>query len=174
MQEKVDKILEKELLKTVEIPQLSLYMDQIITLMNSRENGEEKPLTKTMINNYSKMKILEPIKGKTYPRQQVLQLLMISILKSTLSMEELKEVMIKLYGTDDLGEEGFEDCYKRFNTYYDSLKDDIKNLAYKLIPESDDKDAVVSLLCISLLRSRLEEISNLIIEEYFKEKKDEQ
>ena len=39
-----------------DIPNLDLYMDQIIALMNTHlgTDGEKEPLTRTMIHNYSK------------------------------------------------------------------------------------------------------------------------
>ena len=52
-----------------DIPNLDLYMDQVITLFEnglkgSKRSEQDKILTKTMINNYSKDKILIPIKNK--------------------------------------------------------------------------------------------------------------
>jgi hypothetical protein len=48
--------------KIEEIPDLGLYMDQVITFMEKRYPA--KPLTKTMINNYTKDRILFPPKKK--------------------------------------------------------------------------------------------------------------
>ena len=52
-----------------EMPELDLYMDQVIQLFENKlsslkRNDEEKILTKTMINNYAKGKLLLPIKNK--------------------------------------------------------------------------------------------------------------
>jgi len=46
-------------LKSEDIPSLDLYMDQIMTLFDvnladNKRNEDDKLLTKTMINNYSK------------------------------------------------------------------------------------------------------------------------
>ena len=54
-----------------EMPELDLYMDQVIQLFENKlsslkRNDEEKILTKTMINNYAKGKLLLPIKNKKY------------------------------------------------------------------------------------------------------------
>ena len=53
------------------VPSLDLYMDQVLTLFNeglqeNKRHPGDKLLTKTMINNYSKEKILLPVKGKKY------------------------------------------------------------------------------------------------------------
>ena len=51
-----------------EMPELDLYMDQVIQLFENKlsslkRNDDEKILTKTMINNYAKGKLLLPIKN---------------------------------------------------------------------------------------------------------------
>lgn len=81
-----------------DIPNIDLYMDQILTLVddklscNSRQDGE-RPLTKTMINNYSKERLILPVKGKKYSREQVMQILCILHLKQTLALGDIKSLM---------------------------------------------------------------------------------
>lgn len=88
-------ISERPYLKPEQIPPLSLYIDQILTLF-STGSKEEQALTKSMVNNYSKEKMLRPIKGKKYSREQILQILLICRLKSVLSMEQIKAVTCAL------------------------------------------------------------------------------
>lgn len=81
-----------------EIPRLDLYMDQILTLFNdglaeNKRHPNEKILTKTMINNYSKEHLILPVKGKKYSREQLIQLLCILNLKQTLSLADLKTLI---------------------------------------------------------------------------------
>ena len=54
-------------IKLDEVPEIDLYMDQVIQLFesklsNQKRNDDEKILTKTMINNYAKGKLLLPIR----------------------------------------------------------------------------------------------------------------
>lgn len=79
-----------------DLPDLDLYMDQIITLFADKAAGPESLLTKTMINNYSKEGLLKPIKGKKYSREHILQMLFIYRLKQTLSIQQIKGVTQKL------------------------------------------------------------------------------
>ena len=77
------------------VPALDLYMDQVLTLFNeglqeNKRHPEDKLLTKTMINNYSKEKILLPVKGKKYTRQHIIQMLCIYQLKQMLSLAVVK------------------------------------------------------------------------------------
>ena len=58
-----------ELIEIESIPNIDLYMDQVITLFeeklaHTKRNEKDKLLTKTMINNYAKGKLLLPIKNK--------------------------------------------------------------------------------------------------------------
>ena len=85
-------------LKSEDIPSLDLYMDQIMTLFDvnladNKRNEDDKLLTKTMINNYSKEGLLKPIKGKKYTKDHILQMLLIYSLKNTISIQEIKKVL---------------------------------------------------------------------------------
>ena len=95
-----------------ELPNVDLYMDQILTFINSslsecikygddEENEKNQILTKTMINNYVKNNILEaPIKKK-YSKTQCAKLFVICILKQVFSMNEISSLInIALESTD--------------------------------------------------------------------------
>ena len=65
----IKKQSKEEKIQLEDIPELDLYMDQVIQLFekklsSSKRNEEDKVLTKTMINNYAKAKLLMPIKNK--------------------------------------------------------------------------------------------------------------
>ncbi|GIO23736.1 DUF1836 domain-containing protein [Oceanobacillus sp. J11TS1] len=76
------------------IPDLDLYMDQVIQLFeskfaSSKRYEEDKVLTKTMINNYAKAKLFFPIKNKKYSKEHLLIISMIYQMKSVLSMKDI-------------------------------------------------------------------------------------
>jgi hypothetical protein len=78
-----------------DIPSIDLYMDQITTLFETKlshlkRDSDEAILTKTMINNYAKAKILTPIKNKKYNRQQIITLILVYNLKQVLSLDDIK------------------------------------------------------------------------------------
>lgn len=170
-----EQVLKETPLEISEIPQIPLYMDQIVSLMaNQKRDSEDKILTKTMIHNYSKAKIIKPIKGKTYPREQIIQLLMVYVLKNMLTMEELKQVMLQMYDTSQLGEQGFERCYQRFLDFEKSKVNDADELMKKLVPDDKSKtpyeDALVSLLTITSLANQLQKVAEKIVEVYYPKK----
>ena len=101
----IEKESQKSSLVSKDIPDLDLYMDQIMTLFethlaNNKKNEEDKLLTKTMINNYSKAKVITPVKGKKYTKEQILQMLIIYQLKNNLSIQEIKKLLTPIYESD--------------------------------------------------------------------------
>lgn len=94
-----------------EIPQIDLYMDQVIQLFenkfnSSKRNEEEKVLTKTMINNYAKGKLFFPIKNKKYSNEHILLISLIYQLKGALSINDIKETLMKV--NEKITDEDFE------------------------------------------------------------------
>ena len=93
-----------------ELPNVDLYMDQILTFINSslseyinfsEDEDKNKILTKTMINNYVKNNILEPPVKKKYSKAQCAKLFVICILKQVFSMNEISSLInIALESTD--------------------------------------------------------------------------
>lgn len=88
-------------LTTSDIPELDLYMDQVIQLfenkyMRTKRTADEKILTKTMINNYSKGKLFFPIKNKKYSPEHVMLINLIYELKSMLQIRDIKETFEQL------------------------------------------------------------------------------
>ena len=82
-------------IKLEEVPEIDLYMDQVIQLFesklsNQKRNDEEKILTKTMINNYAKGKLLLPIKNKKYSKEHIILMSLIYNLKGVLSINDIK------------------------------------------------------------------------------------
>ena len=81
-----------------DIPDIDLYMDQVIQLFESKfkmskRNDDEKVLTKTMINNYAKGKVFFPIKNKKYSKRHLIVISLIYQLKGTLSISDIKTIL---------------------------------------------------------------------------------
>jgi hypothetical protein len=78
-----------------EIPQIDLYMDQVIQLFENKftetkRNEDDKVLTKTMINNYAKGKLIFPIQNKKYSKEHLILISLIYQLKGALSINDIK------------------------------------------------------------------------------------
>lgn len=98
----------EEILKTIlnkiniideaDIPAIDLYMDQVTTFMDkqlagSKRRSEDKILTKTMINNYSKNDLLPPPEKKRYSKQHVILLIFIYYYKNILSINDINTLL---------------------------------------------------------------------------------
>lgn len=93
----LDQIMEPSDIEITDIPKIDLYMDQVITLFEnalgtSKRLPEDKLLTKTMINNYTKDKILMPAKNKKYTPEHIVQMALIYHLKQSLLIGDIKNL----------------------------------------------------------------------------------
>ena len=95
-----------------DIPNIDLYMDQVTTFMDSRLRatarypGEDKILTKTMINNYAKNDLLPPPVKKKYSKEHVLVMIFIYYFKNILSIKDIETLLTPItdkYFNDDSG-----------------------------------------------------------------------
>ncbi len=102
-----------------DIPNIDLYVDQVTTFIEAqlesvKRNEDEKILTKTMINNYTKNHVLPSPEKKKYTRDHILTLILIYYLKSFLSIKDiqalLEPVTEKYFGTES--ELSFYDLYE--------------------------------------------------------------
>ncbi|MBO5484511.1 MAG: DUF1836 domain-containing protein [Lachnospiraceae bacterium] len=81
-----------------DIPNIDLYMDQVTTFMNehlssSKRFEDDKILTKTMINNYTKNNLLPPPEKKKYSSEHMLLLIYIYYLKNFLSISDIQSIL---------------------------------------------------------------------------------
>ncbi len=97
-----------------ELPDVDLYLEQIISLIDGsigkyvNEDGK-KALTKTMVNNYVKQKIIEAPEKKKYNKLAVASLHVITVLKSVFSINEIAELIKLAIKANDV-----EISYNRF------------------------------------------------------------
>ena len=88
-----------EYVKAGDIPNIDLYMDQVTTFMDTRlrnlarNPGEDKVMTKTMINNYAKNDLLPPPVKKKYSKEHVLLLFFIYYYKNILSISDIQTLL---------------------------------------------------------------------------------
>lgn len=83
-----------------ELPEIGLYLDQVISFIDSSigdviNENNKKMITRTMVNNYVKQKTIAPPVNKKYNRQSVASLFVIAILKPVFSIQEIS-LLIKL------------------------------------------------------------------------------
>lgn len=95
----LDSLERIEYIKPEDIPDIDLYMDQVTTFMDgkllktTRNPGDDKILTKTMINNYTKNDLLPPPIRKKYSKEHVLLLIFIYYFKGILSISDIQVLL---------------------------------------------------------------------------------
>ena len=94
----INKLSNMSYIHAKDIPHIDLYMDQLTTFMEDnlsqmKRYPEDKILTKTMINNYTKNKLLPPPNKKKYSTDHMVLLIFIYYLKSFLPINHIQKVL---------------------------------------------------------------------------------
>ena len=127
-------------IKPEDIPNIDLYMDQVTTFMednlaSTKRHDDDKILTKTMINNYAKNKLLPPPEKKRYSREHLLMLIFIYYFKSILSISDIQSILNPItdkYFGKGSSEMSLEDIYKEvFGLEHQETLNIMKDLAKK-------------------------------------------
>lgn len=167
----LDQLPQMEHIQLSDIPNIDLYMDQVTSFMDehmqhSKRRSEDKILTKTMINNYAKNKLLPPPVKKRYSREHMLLLIFIFYFKGILSLSDIQALMKPVTERFFQNEEGFdiEDLYKEVyamgKEQISSIKDDLKKTyerASQSFPDAPEEEqdflqifCFICLLCFDI------------------------
>ncbi|GAA0078457.1 DUF1836 domain-containing protein [Clostridium sp. CTA-5] len=124
-----------------DIPDLDLYMDQVIQLFESKlsvlkRNEEDKVLTKTMINNYAKAKLLMSIKNKKYSKEHLILMCLIYDLKGSLSINDIKLVLNNIVNKYENNEE--YDLRALYDTYLQISSEDSEEFKSSVINKQEN------------------------------------
>lgn len=114
--------------KWEQIPDIDLYMDQVISYMERQHIGfeldEEENLTSAMINNYIKSGIMPRANGKRYNREHIGYLTAICLLKQILSVKDAGVLL-----EEEVAEGRIEEFYE---SYIGKVDRELSEVASKL------------------------------------------
>lgn len=84
-----------------DIPNIDLYMDQVTTYLNdkfanTKRHEDDKLMTKTMINNYVKSRLLPSPEKKKYTKDHMMVLIMIYFFKNIISINDVNKLITLL------------------------------------------------------------------------------
>ena len=106
-------------IKPQDLPNIDLYMDQVTTFMDqhlesTKRYSEDKLLTKTMINNYTKNDLLPSPVKKKYSKDHMVVLIFIYYLKNFMSITDIRSLMhpISELFFDGKGEISLDEIYE--------------------------------------------------------------
>lgn len=125
-----------------ELPGIPLYMDQVLILLNGYlypdNDGvpDSRALTPSMINNYIKFRIFPPSVKKKYYRHHLAALIMVCVLKETVSISDIPRL---LPGLDTA--EGIRPLYEKFLDVYTGTCGDFRAFAAETAREHSGERA---------------------------------
>ena len=146
------------------IPNINLYMDQVLSFMNEnlehyrRQNSKDKIFTKSMINNYVKNEIIPKPENKKYFPQHIISLIYIFYLKQILPLEDVKTILGQ-YEKNHFNRESMSNLYEFFLTSEKNevikAEKELEDLAKKIHEDCQNfGDDEIVFLFIMLLSSR--------------------
>lgn len=154
------------------IPNLDLYMDQVITLFeekltHTKRHEDDKLLTKTMINNYIKDKLLMPAVKKKYTKEHIVLMILLYEVKQILTIGDIKllfssiikneqvdakllKEMYQIYlEANKLNTSSFSDEVMAINDYVNERVVDLED-----IPEGIEQEALGKMMQVILLNQK--------------------
>lgn len=185
----IDSITTYDEIKLSDIPCVDLYMDQVTTLFNDKlksfkRDENDKLLTKTMINNYTKAKILMSAKNKKYTKQHIILLILTYNLKQMLSINDIHDFFAPILKNVILKDENcniLDGIYSSFLEMKTEEMDNFKKNIFSkinLIKEKDfstkdksDNELIKLMLLVLMLNNEatlLKRMSEKLIDTYFK------
>lgn len=169
----LDEMKNSKAIEIQDIPKIDLYMDQVITLFdNILNNGEKqdknKPLTKTMINNYAKDKLLPPIHNKKYSMNHIILLILIYNLKQGISINSIKSILSTMIEDND--EEELTNLYSK---YLEKSKDNLEKFLENEKNQINDlkegnEELILHILSLINMSNLYRNLTEEIVEKYFR------
>ncbi len=136
------------------LPDDGIYKEELLTYLKKVLNPlyvvDKNVITSSMVNNYVKLSYIDKPKKKKYYRASIAQLIVITIFKQIISIEDLAK------GIDiEITTFGLKEVYENFETIFNLAREDILtsdentcvNVNYEF---TDHHDKVLSYLAISL------------------------
>ncbi|MGE5405453.1 MAG: DUF1836 domain-containing protein [Candidatus Saccharibacteria bacterium] len=171
-----------------DLPDLELYVEQLTSLLESklgscRRGEDDKVITKTMINNYTKAGLLMPSHNKKYSKEHMILLLLIYNLKSILSISDIRSLFGPILNDissrdDDIM--SLADIYAaylelnqtNFDSFYNSFlnKIDLINHKTAALPVENKDQAQLFLFVLMLVAqaNTQKRLAERIIDDFFK------
>ena len=128
-----------------ELPDLDIYMDQVLSLIARFFEGypgnDDKGLTSSMVNNYVKLGIMPAPKNRKYNRVHLAYLIIICILKTVMPIGQIGQLISAKVG--DCA--SYEELYNQFVSYFESSVSAVTQTTEQMASaECDSVDIVFS------------------------------
>lgn len=188
--EKIAKEYQKKgLAEGKSIPNIDLYIDQMVSCLNSELSLYAKdgdgPITKGMISNYTKHKMIPGPEGKRYTKDHCIFMLLVYYLKGCFSMDQVRRLMRPIltnYNSewdDSVDIQAYygkimEEVRRSEENFGRELQDSMDGIKKFLSDRGSDDDISEIILLITTLIMRSNEerfLAEKLLDEYFPEAK---
>ena len=170
-----------------EIPDIDLYMDQVTTFMENKlqefkRTDEDKILTKTMINNYTKNQILPAPTKKKYSNEHIMLLILTYHLKQILSIGDIHSLLSPISKKNDsklnaaipietIYENFAEIQSKEYSTFAENMAKKMSELQEQVDSQEKNSDVLIlfSMIFSLIIQASLEKkFAEKLIDNFFK------
>lgn len=167
-------------------PDIELYIDQMVQSLNKElrlyGEGKEAPITKAMISNYTKHRMIPGPVGKRYTKDHLIFMTLVFYLKNCFSMEEIRRLMKPLLDNYSSSLDEPIDFVAMYGEIIDFVRrteadlprrleeqmSDVKQFLAKRDAEDDDTSELMMLITTLVMRSNAERfIAGKLLDEYF-------
>ncbi|MBR3719242.1 MAG: DUF1836 domain-containing protein [Firmicutes bacterium] len=188
--EKIAKEYQKKgLAEGKSIPNIDLYIDQMVSCLNSELSLYAKdgdgPITKGMVSNYTKHKMIPGPEGKRYTKDHCIFMLLVYYLKGCFSMDQVRRLMRPIltnYNSewdDSVDIQAYygkimEEVRRSEENFGRELQDSMDGIKKFLSDRGSDDDISEIILLITTLIMRSNEerfLAEKLLDEYFPEAK---
>ena len=147
IQEWIEQIEKSKAVQWDRLPEIYLYMDQVLTYMNKQLNLYARDenanlLTSSMINNYVKDGVLPRPEQKRYSREHLAILTVICMLKQVLTIQDISSLTKKLLLNASQSE--------MYNRFCDAQTSAMKEVCDRIRSTSQRSEADLTRLAIEL------------------------
>lgn len=170
------------------VPDIDLYIDQMVSCLNSElslyaKNGEG-PITKGIVSNYTKHKMIPGPEGKRYTKDHCIFMLLVYYLKGCFSMDQVQRLMKPILSNYDSAWDDNVDMqayYKEILAAARKSEEDFSEQLQERIlankkfladrGSDDDISELILLITMLIMRSNEERyMAEKLLDEYFPEK----
>lgn len=164
LEETLDHLVLDKHVQVEQLPDLDLYMDQVIQLFELtykelKRDEKEKIMTKTMINNYAKGALLFPSKNKRYSKEHVMIISLIYEMKGALALKDIKKTLEQAEVTQTNDKSSIQLLYRDYLSLAEknaaatkeSMKEQVKTLEDVIETKSSDIYVQQVLLILSFI-----------------------
>ena len=170
------------------IPDIDLYIDQMVSCLNEElalyAKDGEGPITKGIVSNYTKHKMIPGPEGKRYTKDHCIFMLLVYYLKGCFSMDQVQRLMKPILSNYDSAWDDNVDMQAYYKEILAAVRKSEEDFSERLQERilankkfladrgsDDDISELILLITMLIMRSNEERyMAEKLLDEYFPEK----